>query len=375
IKDYDEAVRLDPKFQAEAYLNLAWLLATCPNQQFRDVKRATQVAKTACEISHSKSAWELTALAATYAEAGQFDEAERVQSLALADKHSAESAGDYFRMLVDLYKNKRTYRGPIQHPHPTVSAPFRPERAVPRDDATFFFERGRDFWDMKEYDNAIKAFDEAIRLKPNHWIFHLSRGAAWHRKKEFDKAIHDFDDAIRIDPEKAIAYLNRALAWEDKKDYDKALRDLNDAIRLDPTNAFYYFNRGNVWEHKKDLDKAVKDFQEAVRLNPKDQFYQSALVETQRKLVTEKNLAIFARAQKFVDTHPKIQTPDFGISKVEWELATRPFRTKSTLTRFEHEQLLDFLGRAIKHAPYNSDPSFAAVIADLKLWDFTYPGK
>jgi hypothetical protein len=86
--------------------------------------------------------------------------------------------------------------------------------------------------------------------------------------------------------------------------------------------------------------------------------------------VETNNRTIFANAQKFVDAHPKIQSADFTLSNFQWERVTRPFRTKTTLTRYEHEQLLDFLGRAIKHAPYDSDRTFMAVIAELKAWDF-----
>src|SRR5262249_9195869 len=54
INDYDHAIRLKPNYQ-EAYLELADLLATCPQAKHRDGRRAIQMATKLCELSNWKS--------------------------------------------------------------------------------------------------------------------------------------------------------------------------------------------------------------------------------------------------------------------------------------------------------------------------------
>ena len=74
LKDYTEAIRLDPGL-ALAYINLAWLRATCPDEQYRDGEEAVSYATKACELSAWKSWSDLETLAAAYAEAGDFTNA------------------------------------------------------------------------------------------------------------------------------------------------------------------------------------------------------------------------------------------------------------------------------------------------------------
>ncbi len=52
----------------------------------------------------------------------------------------------------------------------------------------------------------------------------LKRGIAWYLQKDYDKAIKDFDEAIRLDPKNAAAYRNRGDAWSEKDEYDKGSR-------------------------------------------------------------------------------------------------------------------------------------------------------
>ena len=82
IQDYTEAIRLDPS-DAWAYNNLAWLHATCPDEDFRDGKKAIELGSKACELSMWKQDLMITALAAAYATAGDFDEAKKMLQKAI----------------------------------------------------------------------------------------------------------------------------------------------------------------------------------------------------------------------------------------------------------------------------------------------------
>lgn len=55
--------------------SLAWLLATCPEDQLRNGREAVEVAQLACEFTHWENADCLDTLAAAYAETGDFDTA------------------------------------------------------------------------------------------------------------------------------------------------------------------------------------------------------------------------------------------------------------------------------------------------------------
>jgi len=108
IADFDQAIGLDPK-DALAYNNRGWLRATCPNEKYRDGKRAVESATRACELTDWKEAAHLDTLAAAYAECGDFAHAieyqEKAQGL-YKDEKDREKGRDWLA----LYREKKPYR-------------------------------------------------------------------------------------------------------------------------------------------------------------------------------------------------------------------------------------------------------------------------
>jgi len=108
IADYDAAIRLDSEKYADAYNNLAWILATCSDKQYRDGKRAVECATKACELTDWKENVWFDTLAAAYAEAGDFENAVKWQQKA-TEMANDEEKEDY-RSRLDLYKAGEPYR-------------------------------------------------------------------------------------------------------------------------------------------------------------------------------------------------------------------------------------------------------------------------
>jgi hypothetical protein len=72
-------------------------------------------------------------------------------------------------------------------PPPTPPAPEQEKirREADPKDAVALFKRGGDWLDKGEPDNAIKDFDECIRLDPTNSSAFVSRGIAWAVKATF----------------------------------------------------------------------------------------------------------------------------------------------------------------------------------------------
>ncbi len=105
--DYEKALEIDPD-DFVAHNNLAWLLATCAEDQYRDGARAIEHANRACELSDSDAWYCLGTLAAAYAEGGDFEEAIHWARESLRGAPERERAA--CRERVKLYKEGRPYR-------------------------------------------------------------------------------------------------------------------------------------------------------------------------------------------------------------------------------------------------------------------------
>jgi len=101
LHDYRDALRLDPQCAA-AYNNLAWLQATCPDENYRDGKKAVENATQACQHTEWKDSARLDTLAAGYAESGDFDSAQKWEEKAV--ELAADADKESYRAHLALYQ-------------------------------------------------------------------------------------------------------------------------------------------------------------------------------------------------------------------------------------------------------------------------------
>ncbi|HWB58198.1 MAG TPA: tetratricopeptide repeat protein, partial [Chthoniobacteraceae bacterium] len=240
--DYADAIRLDPK-SAKSFVAYAWLLATNPDDTVRDGRKALEYAQKANELYHSKEPTCLRALAAAYAETGDFAQAVNYET---QFDHTADlPSGE----IVNCRRRMTLY----QHGKPFHAA-----------DTDAYETKGVN---ESNPDLAIADFTKQIEADPGNALALFHRGHLLGDKGEADKAIADYTEALRVDPKLVEALINRGDTYRQKGDYDRALADLNAAIDIDATRAVPFIGRGYVYFALGDQQKAAVDFQEAVRLD------------------------------------------------------------------------------------------------------------
>ena len=108
VEELESCVRLNAA-EPEFTNRLAWILATCPRESIRDGERAVSLATNACEATRWAHPYKLDTLAASYAEAGKFDEAVKWQEKALS-RLSDDRYRVMYQARLDLYKDSKPYR-------------------------------------------------------------------------------------------------------------------------------------------------------------------------------------------------------------------------------------------------------------------------
>lgn len=105
--DFKQAIELDPQL-AGAFEAAAWLMATCPEERYRNTELAIQAAERALDLATTKDYGKLDALAAAYANAGRFPDAQAKIQEAIAAAPASETAPLKERLA--LYKQDKPYR-------------------------------------------------------------------------------------------------------------------------------------------------------------------------------------------------------------------------------------------------------------------------
>ncbi len=105
--DYRQAIRLNREF-GRAFQSAAWLMATCPDAQFRNPELAVRAAQKAIELDGQRDYIYLDTLAAAWASSHQFDKAQEVVRRAIQLAPAENSAPLKHRL--ELYRNGQPFQ-------------------------------------------------------------------------------------------------------------------------------------------------------------------------------------------------------------------------------------------------------------------------
>ncbi|MBN1533577.1 MAG: tetratricopeptide repeat protein [Spirochaetes bacterium] len=134
--------------------------------------------------------------------------------------------------------------------------------------AGYYYRKGVELDDRKEYDEAMQYYDRAVASDPAYVRAYNDRGVIRKNRKAYEEAVADFDKAIELDATFAKAYINRGNCHMAQRRYDRAIEDYDRAIAVEPSSAVAHYNRGNGYLKKRMLRKADEDFARAAEIDP-----------------------------------------------------------------------------------------------------------
>ncbi len=132
----------------------------------------------------------------------------------------------------------------------------------------YWFYLGFAYADSGKYKEAMEAFKQAIRIKPNVAVSHYNLGIVYDSLGKYQEAIEEYKQAIRIKPDYAEAYDNLGNAYADSGKYKEAIEAFKHAIRIKPDYALAHYNLSVVYDSLGKYQEAIEEYKQVIRINP-----------------------------------------------------------------------------------------------------------
>ena len=82
------------------------------------------------------------------------------------------------------------------------------------------------------YDQALQAFDQALKLKPNDPAIISYKATVYYARGNYTQALQMCEQALKLNPNFGRAYYQRGMIYEKQGKYDQAVADLQKAKSL-----------------------------------------------------------------------------------------------------------------------------------------------
>jgi tetratricopeptide (TPR) repeat protein len=165
-------------------------------------------------------------------------------------------------------------------------------------DAELAYNRGIENFSNKAYQEAIQAFTEAIKFKPDFNKAFFNRGNVYFEMQQYKDAVEDFKKVTELDSNDVQAWYLKGRSNQLLGKQDEAFDDFSKAIDKGSKDAKAYYFRGQIHFLKDNFDGALDDFTNAIAIDNNMQLHTTIeVVHIEKWKNTMKPLPITAKQQ------------------------------------------------------------------------------
>ncbi|MFP4089819.1 MAG: tetratricopeptide repeat protein [Cyclobacteriaceae bacterium] len=116
------------------------------------------------------------------------------------------------------------------------------------DEPNIFYFSGDVLQNNGRLEEAINDYTNAVKLAEKKgsqllYLFYFNRGNSWLKLKNYQKAVRDYDEAIKLQPFHQPSFVNRGMSRYNLKDKEGACQDWQKGVKLGYEQAENYLNK------------------------------------------------------------------------------------------------------------------------------------
>ncbi|MFW9961867.1 MAG: tetratricopeptide repeat protein [Candidatus Thorarchaeota archaeon] len=131
-----------------------------------------------------------------------------------------------------------------------------------------WYNLGYALTEHEDYDDAIKAYDEALAIDNGIFDVWFNKGTVLYEQRDFEHAKECYEKALEINPEDAEAWNNLGNCFSRLADGRSAIEAYTRAVALKPDYAEAFYNKANAHFIEEEDEKAIAYAEVALELNP-----------------------------------------------------------------------------------------------------------
>jgi len=146
------------------------------------------------------------------------------------------------------------------------------------------FTSGMRKFELDNLPEAIKHFEEAVKINPRYAEAYYNIGECYYYLKEYNKAIEAYEQAVKIEPLHASAYWGLGLCYSEIKRYQKSLDSYKQALKIDPRNVETQSGLGDSYAKLGRYKEAIETYQQLINTDPNNALIYNELGAVYNKL-------------------------------------------------------------------------------------------
>ena len=158
---------------------------------------------------------------------------------------------------------------------------------------------GLDLLEQDKYEEAIRYFDQILKVEPNDIIALSNKGAAYAQSGNYEESLKFFNKALEVNPSDVYILSNKGAALSKLGKVDEALLTVEKILDIEPNNVKILSVQADMLRSIEKYHDAAKVYEKILEVEPENTFAQDMLNPTigSAELISVKNSKYFGYVQ------------------------------------------------------------------------------